>query len=69
MIDLQQVRIIIKKDGSIEILYQGFQGEQCFIEAQRIYNQLKALGVNVEIKQIKKTQEYYTREGEKIEQR
>jgi len=47
-----EVKVLIKKDGSVEIDWSGFIGGECFQEAMKLYQQLKALGVNVTIKQV-----------------
>jgi len=56
---MKEIRIEIDKDGKVKILYQGFQGSQCFEEAKRLYMLLKSKGVDVSIEQITPTQEYY----------
>jgi hypothetical protein len=46
------IKVIIKDDGSVQIDYSGFQGSECFREAERLYQALKKLGIEVNIKQI-----------------
>lgn len=49
----QGVRVVIKGDGKVQIEWNGFQGESCYLEAQKLYATLKGYGVDVEIKEIK----------------
>jgi hypothetical protein len=53
-------------DGKVRVLYRGFAGDECFREAQRLYEQLKAQGVEVTIEQVVPTQEYYQTERQKV---
>ena len=45
---MKVIRFVIKKDGSVEIDYQGFVGNQCHIEHEKIVELLKSLGVKFE---------------------
>jgi len=56
---MKNIKVIIDKDGRVRIEYSGFQGSECFIEAKKLYEQLKSLGVNVEIQETQVTQEFY----------
>jgi hypothetical protein len=56
---MREVRVEIDSNGKVRILYQGFQGSQCFEEAKKLYTLLKARGVEVSLEQILPTQEYY----------
>jgi hypothetical protein len=56
---MREVRVEIDRDGRVRILYQGFQGDACFEEARRLYDFLKAQGLDVSIEQVMPTQEYY----------
>ena len=62
------INIVIKPDGSIQIVYTGFKGDACFEEAKRLYDVLRALGVDVEIVKTEKTSEAYntTRASSKV---
>jgi len=57
---MKEVRVEITREGKIRILYQGFIGDGCFAEAQKLYMLLKSKGVDVTIEQVTPTQEYYT---------
>jgi len=56
---MKEVDVIINPDGSVKVSYSGFGGGACFEEAKRIYERLKALGVNVSIEKVTPTAEYY----------
>ena len=45
-------KAIVNDDGSVKIEWNGFVGDTCYLEAQKMYNFLKSMGVEVEIKQI-----------------
>jgi len=67
---MKQVKILIQNNGKILIRYQGFKGEECFTEAEKIYKLLAQKGINIEIEKIKKTDEYYASKTEtKISQK
>jgi len=59
VIMMKSVDVIINPDGSVKVTYSGFKGGACFEEAKRIYERLKALGVNVSIEKVTPTAEYY----------
>jgi hypothetical protein len=52
--------------GKVRILYRGFVSDECFREAQRIYDALKAQGVEVTLEQVVPTQEYYQEQRQKV---
>lgn len=54
---MKGIEVIINKDGSITVRFQGFQGQTCFDEAQRLYQKLKMLGLDVKIERIVPTQD------------
>jgi len=56
---MKNIKITINENGKVKIEYSGFQGSECFIEAKKLYEQLKALGVDVEIQETQVTQEFY----------
>jgi ketol-acid reductoisomerase len=56
----REVWVEIDREGKVKILYRGFVGDECFKEAQRIYELLKAQGVEVTVEQVVPTQEYFT---------
>ena len=66
MIVMKAVDVIINPDGSVKVSYSGFKGEACFLEAKRIYEKLKALGVNVKIEKVERTAEAYATEKTKV---
>ena len=47
------VSIRIKSGGKVEVEWEGFRGQACYLEAQKLYALLKNKGVDVEIKEIK----------------
>ena len=66
MIMMKEVEVIINPDGSVKVSYSGFKGEACFLEAKRIYEKLKALGVDVKIEKTERTAEAYVTEKTKV---
>jgi len=65
---MREVRIEIDREGRVRVLYSGFVGSECFNEAKKLYNQLKALGLEVSIEQVMPTQEYYVSQTQKIKE-
>ena len=63
---MRAVDVIINPDGSVKVSYSGFKGEACFLEAKRIYEKLKALGVDVKIERTERTTEAYATEKTKV---
>jgi hypothetical protein len=57
---MREIRIEVDRNGRIKILYNGFAGNECFGEAQKLYTILKSKGVDVTVEQVIPTQEYYT---------
>lgn len=45
---MKNVQITVTKDGKLLFDYQGFQGKNCFIEADKIWEELKKLGIKGE---------------------
>ncbi len=67
--------IKIRKDGKVEIEWEGYHDETCYHNAEKLYELLKKRGVNVEVKKItpkmelaeENVEEYtYTQEREGI---
>jgi len=56
---MKNIKITINENGKVKIEYSGFQGSECFIEAKKLYEQMKALGLDVEIQATQPTQEFY----------
>jgi len=59
---LRTVELVVNPDGSVKVTYRGYRGSQCFEEAKRIYEQLKALGVDVKVEKTVLTEEAYAAE-------
>lgn len=57
---MKTVTITITEDGKVKIQWSGYQGEECFTEARKLYNLLRSMGVDVELERVEKTPEYYT---------
>jgi hypothetical protein len=56
---MRVIRVEVSGDG-VRILYQeGFEGEECFEEAGRLYALLRQYGVFVNVLQSQPTDEYY----------
>jgi len=45
----------VDDEGRVKVLYEGFIGEACFKEAEKLLANLKALGVDAEVQQVKRT--------------
>jgi len=56
---MHEIIVEIDKGGKVRILYKGFKGGACFDEARKLYEALKAQGVEVTIEQVVPTQEFY----------
>jgi len=56
---MREVQVIVNPDGSVTIRYQGFQGQACFQEAEKLYRLLKASGVDVKVEAVTPTEEAY----------
>ena len=61
---MKEIRVEITQ-GKIRILYQGFIGDECFREAEKLYMLLKSKGVDVTIEQVTPTQEYYIQQQQR----
>jgi hypothetical protein len=61
------IKIEVGAGGEIKILYQGFEGEQCFVEASKLYTLLKQYGIEVNILRSELTDEYYTASSSSVE--
>jgi hypothetical protein len=55
---MRVIRVEVSGDG-VRILYQGFEGEECFEEASRLYALLRQYGVFASVLQSQPTDEYY----------
>jgi hypothetical protein len=55
---MRVIRVEVSGDG-VRVLYQGFEGEECFEEAGRLYALLRQYGVFVNVLQSQPTDEYY----------
>lgn len=56
------IRYVITKDGEVVFDFEGFRGKVCDVEAEKIIEGLKKLGVNIEMKDRQNKPEYYTQE-------
>mgnify|MGYP000164958958 CR=1 FL=1 len=56
---MHEILVEIGENGKVKILYKGFKGGACFDEAKRLYEALKAQGVEVSLEQVTPTQELY----------
>ena len=68
---MHEIIVEIDKGGKVRILYKGFKGGACFDEAKRLYEALKAQGVEVTVEQVMPTQEFYetTKDQQRVVQR
>jgi hypothetical protein len=63
---MREVWVEVGADGRVRVFYRGFVGDECFKEAQRLYEALKAQGVEVTVEQVIPTQEYYQTERQRV---
>jgi menaquinone-dependent protoporphyrinogen IX oxidase len=54
----------IDNEGKVRVLYQGFVGDGCMKEAERLASNLRALGLEVTTEEIKRTEENVTERRE-----
>lgn len=64
---VRKIGALIKKDGKLELKTEGFQGETCLEEADKLIAKLKELGVHVETQDLDKTQEFYVTDEAKVQ--
>jgi hypothetical protein len=62
MFTQKTVKIIIRKDGSIEVDFQGFRGRMCETEFEKLAAVLEQLGVKLSNTEKKHKPEYYVTE-------
>jgi type 1 glutamine amidotransferase len=63
---MREVWVEVGADGRVRVLYRGFKGDECFREAQRIYEALRSQGVEVTVEQVVPTQEYYQEQKQRV---
>jgi hypothetical protein len=63
---MREVWVEVGADGRVRVFYRGFAGDECFREAQRIYELLKAQGVEVAVEQVVPTDEYYQEQKQRV---
>jgi hypothetical protein len=51
------VKVFVSNKSKIGIQYDGFVGNSCFVEAERIKAALKALGINMEVTKVSDVKE------------
>ncbi len=57
---MKRIRFVVGKDGKVNYETQGFQGEACLLEAQRILQTMRdEFGVDIDVEAIQRTPEYY----------
>ena len=59
---MRRIGVIVKEDGKLELETQGFQGEACLEETQKLLEHLEAMGLNVETTRLERTREHYAEE-------
>ena len=66
---MKKLDLLIKPDGSIQILTSGYDGEACLRETEELLKKMKSLGLDVETTKIEKTAEATkTSTGNKVRQ-
>ena len=46
------ISVEIKSDGTVEVTTNGFAGRSCILEYERMASRLKALGIDLETRQL-----------------
>ena len=64
---MRSFTIVVERDGKVKVQTQGFKGPACLVEAQRLKEVLKALGLELETEELTLTEEYYETETVKQE--
>ena len=54
---MKKLDLLIKPDGSIQILTSGYEGEACLRETEELLKKVESLGLDVETMKIEKTAE------------
>ena len=49
---MSKIAAIVRKDGSIDMIYSGFVGKACLVEAEKLAKQLKKLGVDLDVQKV-----------------
>ena len=65
----KRVIAVISKDGDVTFDFYGFVGKACLNEARSLENQLKDLGVKVNIKEQTKKREFYVTDKNSLQDR
>jgi len=52
---LPTIKVEIDNEGKAKLLYEGFVGKLCFKEAERLMAGLKALGLDVDVQEVRET--------------
>lgn len=60
---------VISKDGDVTFDFNGFVGKACLSEAKNLEDQLKDLGVKVNIKEQTKKREFYVTDKSSLQDR
>jgi len=64
------VRVLIKRDGTIVLDFDGFVGRACFAERERILEILSRFGINVDKKLVEQLKpEAFVEQREELELR
>ena len=62
---MKEIKIIIDKNGKITIDFDGFRGDACFKEREKIVELLKKYGLEIDIEhEERKPEAYVTTEQE-----
>lgn len=59
---MRRVTIEIDENGKLKILTQGFRGDACLKEAEKLLALLKQAGVDVKVEKVERTEEFYVSE-------
>lgn len=53
----KQIKIVMKEDGTVGISFDGFDGDECYQEADILKAKLSALGINMDMVYNEPTQD------------
>jgi hypothetical protein len=60
-----EIEARIDRNGAVHLEYSGFKGDLCFDEAGKLLKRLRRLGLDVDVKMVRKKDEAYIRQSAK----
>ncbi len=63
---MQKIRVEVNNEGKVKVLYQGFVGDGCFKQAEKLLAKLKAFGVELASEQLIRTSNYVQEDNQEV---